>query len=523
MKTYKIFILLISLFLFGCGDFLEPKSKSEFVPKDANSLNELLLGEAYYKNNVDGIGFFLGLLDDDVDGAPYQEYAIDQDRDARMWLAVFGWNSDMYKVIEDNGLRNADIYFKFYELILGANAIMDYSDDIANIDHNLDNVVAQALTLRAYYYLQLVNWFGVPYNEDKEALGVPLKLNSGKEEKPIERHTVAEVYNQIVEDLTEAIRLYELLEPERQWKPNYRTSLPLAQLLLSRTYLYMEEWEKAAAYAEKVMMNSNFKLLDLNSVESTKWYSPEQNSYVEIPTYLDYHNYANNPESIWLYGNIVDYTKWLFNNKVNTNEEQHSFFMASESLMNSFDTTDLRANRYITRSWYEIDGELMPQAFGKMNVGEDTNYFAPKKTINTFARSMRLSEAYLNYCEAQVKLGKTAEATKALNALRKCRFSAKDFVEYTAENTAEMLQFVKDERRRELCFEDHRWFDLRRWGMPEIKHRWYTEEHTVNEYTLQKKDLGYVLPLPTQATEANPNLKQNPKAPARSPKVINVN
>ena len=66
MKQQIIFIFIISLILGGCGDFLEPKSKSEFVPKDANSMNELLLGEAYPRNDVSGLNIFLYLLDDDV-------------------------------------------------------------------------------------------------------------------------------------------------------------------------------------------------------------------------------------------------------------------------------------------------------------------------------------------------------------------------------------------------------------------------------------------------------------------------
>ena len=41
MKQQIIFIIIISLILGGCGDFLEPKSKSEFVPKDANSIYEM--------------------------------------------------------------------------------------------------------------------------------------------------------------------------------------------------------------------------------------------------------------------------------------------------------------------------------------------------------------------------------------------------------------------------------------------------------------------------------------------------
>ena len=56
-----------------------------------------------------------------------------------------------------------------------------------------------------------------------------------------------------------------------------------------------------------------------------------------------------------------------------------------------------------------------------------------------------------------------------------------------------LIQLVRDERRRELCFENHRWFDLRRYGMKEIKHVWYDESGHAIEYTLQQNDPGYTL------------------------------
>ena len=53
-----IYILLVS-----CGDFLEPKSTSEFVPKDATSLNEIILGDAYPRpDDRIAINTFLGLF-----------------------------------------------------------------------------------------------------------------------------------------------------------------------------------------------------------------------------------------------------------------------------------------------------------------------------------------------------------------------------------------------------------------------------------------------------------------------------
>ena len=57
MKLIKnIFIIALLAFISaGCEDFLERNSKSEFVPKDATPLNELLLAAAYLRNAM--IGF----------------------------------------------------------------------------------------------------------------------------------------------------------------------------------------------------------------------------------------------------------------------------------------------------------------------------------------------------------------------------------------------------------------------------------------------------------------------------------
>ena len=74
----------------------------------------------------------------------------------------------------------------------------------------------------------------------------------------------------------------------------------------------------------------------------------------------------------------------------------------------------------------------------------------------------------------------------------------------------ELLAFCLRERRRELCFEgNHRWFDLRRLGMPEIKHVFLDQDNGYGtEYVLQKEDPRYVLPIPDEVTKRNPNLKR---------------
>ena len=57
VKLYTMVLLGGMLMLNSCGDFLEPKSTSEFVPKDVRSLNEILLGEAYPRNDIGGFNY----------------------------------------------------------------------------------------------------------------------------------------------------------------------------------------------------------------------------------------------------------------------------------------------------------------------------------------------------------------------------------------------------------------------------------------------------------------------------------
>ena len=146
-------------------------------------------------------------------------------------------------------------------------------------------------------------------------------------------------------------------------------------------------------------------------------------------------------------------------------------------------------------------------AYGKILVKSTKK---PADESGIFGRCLRLSEAYLNYAEAQAHIGGEgiAKATNALTALREMRYDPEESFEVYITDQEELIEFTKAERRRELCFEGHRWFDLRRWGMPEIKHVW-KEKDASFEYTLKEKDLMYTVPIPDEALQENPKLLQN--------------
>src|SRR5690606_19656444 len=73
---------------------------------------------------------------------------------------------------------------------------------------------------------------------------------------------------------------------------------------------------------------------------------------------------------------------------------------------------------------------------------------------------------YLNKAEALAILNRTNEAHTALNEVRKYRFTAANLPVVTETGEA-LVNLIRDERRLELCFEGHRWFDLRRYAVNE--------------------------------------------------------
>ena len=101
------------------------------------------------------------------------------------------------------------------------------------------------------------------------------------------------------------------------------------------------------------------------------------------------------------------------------------------------------------------------------------------------------------------------QALSDLNTLRESRWDGS----YTPVDIADadsLWTFYTQERRRELAFDDHRWFDLRRFGMPRITHTFELTKGQPIEYVLEKNDSRYVLEIPQEAITRNPSLKQNP-------------
>ena len=506
--------MTVVLFI-SCQNFLEPKSQSEYVPEVIQSLDELLLGDAYHSPvsyTTNRLYSVLGLFDDDVTTRPDMGKMSDASESSfNQALLAFSWSGDMINELSGFG----DMYGSSYRLIMGCNAVLDYLEDVVGTREEKNDVKAQALALRSFYYFHLVNLYGKPYSMDKSALGIPLKLTSRLSTDAMPRNTVGEVYKQIEDDLLEAERLIKTLPEETQCRKNKRVNLPFIQLLLSRVYLYMENWEKALEYGETVARDYDYVIRDLNAIDE-----PDRNNNPSYPNYYVW----DNSEMIFMLGDLNDIISFAlttvriedtYNGRPVTNAV--SVCVASDELIKCYDVTDLRKTRYLV--WENVPSWKEPKyriATSKLEVA--SNFGLNTGWGNNWGIAFKVTEAYLNAAEAAAMLYKTGSnasyLTKALSLLddlRVKRYPTGTYTNLSITDAGVLVDFVRAERRRELCFEHHRWFDLRRYGMEKLKHTWYDRNQNPIEYHLEKDDPGFTLLLPNSAFERNSALVQNEK------------
>ncbi|WP_437920357.1 RagB/SusD family nutrient uptake outer membrane protein [Sphingobacterium sp. LRF_L2] len=484
-RIYIIICLCLGIGLTSCEKFLEETSQDELVPTTTKEFNELLMGSGYPLLSGASVGdpplnTLTTLMDDDVDGIAPRSSTSARTASYR-W--AFTWQPDYYPIyINAANTSGANPWASFYNRILGCNIALKYADGSIGTEQDKQYLKGQAYILRAYYYFQLVNIYGWPYNDEthpkESALGVPLILSPDLQDESIARNTVAEVYAQIVTDLQQGI---DLLERSGTDGGAFRINSAAAHLLASRVFLYMEDWTSVIKHANAVFAE-NSTLLNLST------FTADATANQVIVS-------VNNPETLWIFGITTE----VQSGDLATNT---TMFTLSESLAGSYETADLRWNTYLKKTTGRYLYSAMKWA----------SRSAPGK-------SWRVAEAYLNRAEAyimQAKEGQSASlaaAVEDLNTLRQNRFGTATFQSVTFTDADNAFAFYKAERRRELCFEDQRWFDLRRYGMPEIQHVWYESEPTI--YVLSERDPAYVLPIPDNVLLNNNRLQQNVLAPQR--------
>lgn len=414
-----------------------------------------------------------------------------------------------YRAITTNG-RVADFWNDSYKVVVGCNVIIEAAAE--GESETLDQLLGENYYLRALVYFQMGNVFGRPYNQGTSNLSVPLKLTSDVNDIP-NRHTVGEVYEQVISDLLKA----EMLMNED--KTATFATKEAAQALLSRVYLYMEDNENAELYADKVLNSSRYNLLSNEEYKRMNYLNPQESSEAifsitlnqgaDLPgQYDDWYTvgglYATIDGSGW--GEMYASSSYLKLLNQNANDARHSFIQPQyleENPANRKPWIIWVDNSYVyqTRLTTEVGGIITFEQNGTTYTVEeeivngktvyyfmngsvkqyvDKGFEMPKRNgfpkwfimkaslqeddVHLWSPAVsRLAEMYLNKAESFVKRGMDQKALDEVNIIR----NRAGIPSYTLANIPSgktVLDIVLEERRLEFAFEGHRKFDVFRNG-----------------------------------------------------------
>ncbi|MBD0824237.1 RagB/SusD family nutrient uptake outer membrane protein [Aestuariibaculum marinum] len=464
----KIIYTLLLIPVFGCSDFLDEVDQDKLIPETTDHYAALLLNEFSFDYPV------FSSIDHMTDNMVEDPKGLSSEKWGRK--TTFTWQREIE--IDENGNELGSInnaWEQTYEDIAITNYVIELIDEASGEQSEIDNIKGEAYFVRALSYFNLLNLYGKPYNPESADvdLGVPLRDDIGVE-STYTRNSVAEGYDLVESDLLKAIEFISASGITKSaWHPNLAT----CNLLMSRVKLYQEKWDEVISYSDKVIQAGT-----LTKMSST------------VPFVRD-----NNAEILYSY-----YTTRPIHNLYNFNSIIYSPYRVNNELINLYDANDLRKDVF----FLGVD-----DGTGKLFY-RTKKYETGRYTDLGFA-NFRVAEAYLNRAEAYAQKQEYANALNDIETLHASRYSNVSGIVYPTDDS-EVLTYVLNERRKELCFEDHhRWFDLRRMdNRPEIKHV-YTiveDDNTVTgteTYTLLPDDLNYTLPIPLKERENNPLIYNN--------------
>ncbi|SDX33949.1 RagB/SusD family nutrient uptake outer membrane protein [Aequorivita viscosa] len=455
LKYRFIHIIMVCLLLWGCEDFLEPETplgqiENEYVFNDKNtaiaavtSLYGKLRDDSFLSGGYSGAGFIMGLYADELDyysdpGSPLESFYLHQ---------ILPSNNSLKSVWEVP-----------YNIIFATNGILEGIEASTELPQELKNQLrGEALFVRGLCHFYLVNYFGdIPY----------ISTTNYIENSKVRRLPSNKVYENIITDLTEA---KNLLGNEYISSDRVRPNKMVISSLLSRVYLYRQDWNNAALESSNVINNSSYFAIepDLNKVflkesSSTIWqFRPKYEG--------DY----------TLEGSIYIFTS-----------APPPLTALNSELVLQMEQGDLRRINWI----------------GEVSDGSEIWYFPYKYKQNDYTTAsaeysivFRLEEQFLIRAEARAMLGDISGAQLDLNKIRN-----RAGLQNTQATTSQQLkEAVIKERKVELFTEfGHRWFDLRRTGKADevlspIKSGW--------------RNTDVLLPIPESELTLNPNLNpQNP-------------
>lgn len=451
MKNLVFFILSIILFS-SCEDQLNipPKSNLELGNFFATTEDfDLALVGAYDPIAVHqgdrGFGtYFKGLLM--MGRAGTDEMLVNQG----FWDAT-GKEIGNYTFTAFSRIPNA-VWEQQYVGISRCNVIISKikNTNVTMPEATKKRILGEASFLRAFYYFQLARYYG----------GVPIITeDTNLNEFRNIRSSLAETYEVIVNDLKVAEENIPVInEPGRATKHAAKSYLAKVYLQMSGQPLNNDTAAaKAAAYAKDVIDSGPYNL-ESNYTDVFKLDNEHGVEYIFSAEYI-----ATNNEG----GQVATWDgppgNW-------THTITYSICRAMPELYNSYTDGDLRRDyNIVDYVVIDADGNTQPTNDGflyafkwRHDPNPATRGYATEWQSPFNFPLTRFADVLLIYAEAQTRAdgSPNADAYSAINRVR----TRAGLGNLSGLSGQDFLEAVLDERKRELCYEGHRWADLVRYG-----------------------------------------------------------
>lgn len=381
---------------------------------------------------------------------------------------------------------NMDIWADAYQQIGSLNEAILYAKSLPVTD-KIKALEGEALFLRALNYHNLAIVYSRLPNHLVNGfnLGVPIVLDPFYNEggdivatASVPRATVEDLWKRIETDLEQA---FTLLNNNDKGLYPYRASAISVKALLSRVYLYLGRWDKCVEASDYVIANAPVQLY---TGTYTDIFSKGAESLFELRYTVAGNLGSSSLQSMYgTYDNGVrdgeGYGDGTGSGEANLAVSDDLLSLIDQNLDKRF--TAMRKVIYQGQKlWWTTKFNSWGGVFGLDNIP-----------------IMRIAETHLNRAEAYAHLKNFTECRTAIDAFRKNRG-----LNATSVNDNELIEEVLTQRRIELAFEGHRFFDLKRLGRPILR----SEGRAAIPY----EDYRVVAPIGITELDVNKKLQNNP-------------
>lgn len=547
--TIHIYLVLFLLLTFSCAD-LDELPKDRIASSSIFEDQELVLQYLYHIYSTMPCGYgamaFGTAPNDAINTGMGITDLLDGSTDLLRSRA--GWN-ESNSVIIPGGISAQwnphDVWGQRYSAIRKCNHMLVSLAETNFTDEFKNRVAAEVRFLRAYMYSDLVRRYGdVP-------LIIELQNVNNLEEMQVPRDPVSDIYDFIDAEL-EALGAKDGGLPSAQNLPPAelgRVTREAALALGGRAMLYAERYEKSAWFSKQVIDRGIFSLVhDYNALFQSKG---GETSEVLFEVLYDGVNKGHSADFLYMpfsldngWGSqtcptqeLVDSYEMLDGTPFDWNNPKHA--------ANPYENRDKRLQWSIIVDESVFKNTVIRTAYRTtsdglgMNEGTNTGYILrkfldetmpfEKLAINylgssTSWKEIRYAEVLLNYAEAQNEaVGADESVYNAMEVVRQ-RAGLGGTLPSGLDQT-KMRERIRNERKVELAFEGHRFWDIRRWRIAEellhgkrfhgikITENGDIKNYEVFEITTSPEQVflpkHYLMPIPFDELAKNPNLGTN--------------